>query len=404
MQLVEKHIIKKSHSFFNECDNLCFLSKNLYNSGLYEIRQHYFKTNSHINYYGVNKLFVSNNQVDYRKLPSKVSNQTLMLLDKNFKSFFSLLKKKNNKGYDKPIRIPKYLDKNGRFITTYEKGALLKKIFDKFGLIQLSKTNIKIKTNIKNWDSINQVRILPRCNQYVIEVIYTIDDVDMLVDNGNYASIDMGVNNLSTIAFNNGNNPLIINGKPLKSMNQYYNKLISKTKSKLKKKHNKNKSKKTTRITNKRNNKVNDYLHKTSRYIVNHLVENNINTLVIGNNKGWKQDIKIGKINNQNFVNIPFTRLIEMLTYKCKLVGINLIIREESYTSKCSFLDNEPIKKHSIYMGCRSKRGLFISYGGTKINADVNGAFNIMRKVFPNLFKDGIVGVSVHPIKVKIPL
>ena len=194
MQLVEKHIIKKSHSFFNECDHLCFLSKNLYNSGLYQIRQHYFETKEYINYYDINKLFIAQNQVDYINLPRKVSNQILMLLDRNFKSFFQLLKKKNNKGYDKPIKIPHYLDKTkGRFITTYEKGAISKSTFDKFGLIHLSKTNIKIKTNITDFGSINQVRIVPIPNHYVIEIVYTLHEVETLVDNGKYSGIDIKI-------------------------------------------------------------------------------------------------------------------------------------------------------------------------------------------------------------------
>ena len=198
----------------------------------------------------------------------------------------------------------------------------------------------------------------------------------------------IGVNNLCAIG-SNVLKPIIINGKPLKSINQYYNKKLAKLKSELK--NEKKTSKRIKSLTNKRNNKVNDYLHKSSRLIVNYLVSNNINTLVIGKNKEWKQNAKIGKRNNQNFIQIPHTRFIEMLEYKCKLEGITVIVTEESYTSKCSFMDNEPIKKHTNYVGKRVKRGLFKSSKGILINADLNGSLNILKKV---------VGEFQYPIEV----
>ena len=210
----------------------------------------------------------------------------------------------------------------------------------------------------------------------------------MKEDNGRYCSIDLGVNNLSTIG-SNILKPIIINGKPLKSINQYYNKKLAKLKSELK--NEKKTSRRIKSLTVKRNNKVNDYLHKASKLIVNYLVSNNISTLVIGKNKEWKQNANIGKRNNQNFIQIPHTRFIEMLTYKCKLEGIPLIIKEESYTSKCSFIDNEPIKKQKVYIGKRIKRGLFETKEKRLINADLNGSLNILRKV---------VGEFQYPIEV----
>jgi putative transposase len=180
----------------------------------------------------------------------------------------------------------------------------------------------------------------------------------------------------------------------MKSVNQYYNKTKAKLQSKLE--NDKRTSKRIEKLTLKRNNKINDYLHKASRYIVNQLVSKDISKLIIGYNKQWKQDINIGKRNNQNFVNIPFYKFISMLEYKCELEGVEMITHEESYTSKCSFLDNEPIKKHDSYLGKRIKRGLFRSSKGELINADLNGSYNIMRKVVPN-FTNGIEGVVVHP-------
>lgn len=181
-------------------------------------------------------------------------------------------------------------------------------------------------------------------------------------------------------------------------MNHYYNKRLSIAKSLLDKR---NKGQKTSRrlrkLTLKRNNKIKDYLHKASKHVVNHLVSSNINTLIVGKNDGWKQDTNLGKKNNQNFVQIPFNMFISILSYKCKLRGIAFILQEESYTSKCSFLDNEEIRKHERYIGGRIHRGLFKSSGGELINADVNGSLNILRKCKPKAFADGIKGVVVHP-------
>lgn len=200
---------------------------------------------------------------------------------------------------------------------------------------------------------------------------------DLMPDNGNYLGIDIGLDNLASCVSNNGS-CFIINGRPLKSINQYYNKRLAFLKSKLK--DNKQISKQIRSLTNKRNNKIKDYLHKASRILINHVVSNGINTIIIGHNKYWKQEINIGKRNNQNFVSIPFNMFISMISYKATLEGVNVKIVEESYTSKCSFLDNERICKHESYKGRRTKRGLFKTSFGKIINADINGAFNIIRK------------------------
>lgn len=202
------------------------------------------------------------------------------------------------------------------------------------------------------------------------------------------ASIDLGLNNLCALAFNNGSQPLLFNGKPLKSMNQYYNKQRSRLQGKLK--NGVKTSNRIHKLTFKRNNKINDYLHKCSRLLVNQLVSNNISTLVIGKNTGMKQDINIGRVNNQNFVQAPLFRFADMLKYKCELEGIIVIFQEESYTSKCSFFDNESIERHACYAGNRLKRGLFKTAKGMLVNADINGSYNIMRKAIPNAFVNGI--------------
>ena len=208
------------------------------------------------------------------------------------------------------------------------------------------------------------------------------DDVPLKENNNRYASIDLGVNNLATVSFN-CNKPIIINGRPLKSINQYYNKKKSQLTNL--------KTRRAKTLNRKRRNKINDYLHKSSRYLTNHLVSNSINTLIIGKNDGWKQEVNIGKRNNQNFVFLPFEKFISMLTYKCALEGINVVEVNESHTSKCSFLDNEEVCHHEVYLGKRVKRGLFKSSKGKLINADLNGSLNIMKKV---------VGEFQYPIEV----
>lgn len=411
MILVEKHIIKLNHPFFKECDNLCFLSKNLYNYANYIVRQEFISSSklkeegkvehaNYLNYQSIRKDLLK--QADYIALPRKVSNQTLMLLDKNWKSFFNANKdfKKNPSKYTGRPKLPKYKDKkNGRFIVTYELGAISIKELKK-GYVKLSGTDISIKTDKGN---IKQCRIIPRNNQYVIEILYEVTAKSKKEDNQRYYAIDLGINNLATVSSNCLEvKPYVINGKPLKSINQYYNKEKAIIQSEIEKRNNKKTSKKLSRLTNKRNNKIKNYLHKSSRYIINHLVSNNINTLVIGNNKSWKQEINIGKVNNQNFVNVPHSEFISMLKYKCELEGINVVIKEESYTSKCSFLDGEEISKKEHYLGKRIKRGLFKSSKGIIINADLNGSYNILKKAFPNAFSNGIEGVAVHPTIVSI--
>lgn len=319
---------------------------------------------------------IDSKDVDYYSLPIKVSNQILRLLDRNFKSFFALIKKKKNNKYDKPIRIPKYLDKQGRNIVIFNKMSV-SKIYLRKGLIKLSSLNILIPTKVIE-SNIVEVRILPRSNHHVVEVVYKVEEKEPKPDNERYASIDLGLNNLATVG-SNVVKPFIINGRPLKSINQYWNKEVARLQSLLK--NNKKTSKRINNITLKRNNKIKDYLHKSSRLLVNFLVSNDISTLVVGYNEEWKQNINLGRRNNQSFVGVPFYTFIKQLEYKCKLEGINVILVEESYTSKCSFLNSEPLRKHSNYKGKRIKRGLFRSSENKLINADLNGSLNILRKV-----------------------
>ena len=375
MILCERHIIKKSHPFYNECDNLTFLAKNLYNSTLYYQRDSFFNKDFK-NYYDVNRVFTHGNQKDYRALPSKVSKQVQMLVDKSFKSYFALVKKKQSNDYSRKVKIPGYLNKtSGRCVVPYPKDALSLK---NEGFVKLSKTNIVIKTKLSSKD-IKAARIVPKGNHFVIEILYKATMKPLKSDKPKrVAFVDPGLNNVMTVT-SNCFNPLIFNGKPLKSINQLCNKNISELKSKLSELGLKTSSLLQS-VYARRTNRLTDLLHKITTRLVNHLDSYNIDTVIFGHNIGQKQDINLGKVTNQNFVQIPFTQLMQLLKYKCELRGIRFIETEESYTSKCSFLDEEIICKHSSYLGKRVKRGLFEASNSKLINADVNGSLNIGRK------------------------
>ena len=317
-------------------------------------------------------------------------------MEASFSSFFSLLKLKSQGKYDKKVRLPKYLDKDGYNVISFNQ---FKKKDLKDGYVTLPKTKT-LKFKVKN-TNLHFINVIPKNDYLIVNFIYKKQEKELKKDNGKYMGIDLGVDNLATCT-SNILQSFIIDGKKVKHINQSYNKKIGEVKSELKKKNNKEKSHKTRQLTLKRNNKIDDYFHKVSRYIINQAVSNDVRTIIVGHNKNWKQEVNIGKINNQKFVQIPFDKLIHQLKYKGKLEGINVIEIEESYTSKCSFIDNESIEKHETYAGNRVKRGLFQN-SNTLINADINGSFNIMRKAL-KCNSDAVmptdVGFVYNPIKV----
>ena len=378
--LSERHLISSSHPYFSECDHLTFLGKNLYNATLFYQRASFFKKDFQ-NYYAVNRAFTHDNQEDYRALPAKVSKQVQMLVDKSFKSYFALVKKKVKGDYNSPVRIPRYLHKTkGRCTLPYPKDALSLK---KEGIVKFSKTGIEISTKIEK-EKIQGARIVPKGNHFVIEILYK--KVKKPLISGaiqKVAFIDPGLNNLMTVT-SNVFAPLLYSGKNLKSMNRLANKKIAQVKSSLSKRGLYS-SPLLVSIYNKRSRRITDALHKLSSHLVNQFVSYKIDTVVFGHNLGQKQDIKLGSVTNQNFVQLPFYQLISLLKYKCELQGIRFITTEESYTSKCSFLDLEPVSKQKEYLGRRIKRGLFQTKEGLQINADVNGSLNIGRKYLTKL-------------------
>lgn len=401
MILTEKIVMKNSHKDYKRILELCHASKNLYNATLYDLKQHYLKTGKYKTYYTQRPEFVRDNNPDYRSLPSKIAGQTMDSVHGGYKAFFRLMKKKAQGKYEKPIKIPKYLNKGGFYPVKVPNDAISKKITDLGnGLYEITvsprELNIKVVSRVRKPKTIE---FCPKGGHILVLVTYEVTKPELLPDNGNYLAIDLGVNNLATCIDNQGNPATIYNGRNVKSINQAYNKYIARLSSKC---GEVKRTKRMKSITAKRHRRIDWILHNVSREIVNQAVSHNNNTIVIGQNKEWKQVIRIGKRNNQNFVQIPFARLIGMIEYKSALVGIRVILTEENYTSKCSALDREKVCKHKTYTGCRVKRGLFKTSKGILINADVNGATNIMRKVVPDteVFGNGIEAGAVQPVKI----
>ena len=400
MNLTETHQIRPNHKLYSICDELCFKSKNLYNAALFEFRQSYFdKETDTLTWQNLNRIFNQSNQFDYRELPSKVSNTVLKKLGNNISSFWSLVKKSD---YNKKVRLPKYLHKtDGRFIVEFNKQTFAnKRDGDNNLIICKSSLDLRIPTKVENPQ---QVRIVPKTGCYVIEVVYETKE-NKMKQNQRVASIDLGLNNLATVVTNDGDNPILISGKKIKSINQYYNKIASKQKSLLP--NNIFTSKSLDRLWLKRNNKISYEIHKITKFLANYFDERDVSKVIIGNNSGWKNGINLGRRNNQNFVNIPYTKFINQLTYKCQLLGITVITREESYTSKASFLDYDEIPNYKDettykFSGRRIKRGLYRSTT-RKINADVNGAYNIMVKENPNYIVSNREQLGFNPILIKL--
>ncbi|WP_342532640.1 transposase [Lysinibacillus sp. FSL K6-0057] len=389
---VEQHHITKYHPMFKICNDYCKRSKNLYNHANYIIRQEFIKNNKFIKYNDMAKLMKVEDS--FKLFGSNSGQHTLKILERNWKSFFVAIKdwsKRPDKYLGRP-KLPNYLDKDkGRFVWILTN--VQSKIVDgylKFTFKPLHPYNGLIKTNVTGKHM--QTRIVPKDNYYILEIVYQIEVPEETESENRILGIDLGLNNLMTIQNNFGEKPFVINGKPIKSMNAYYNAKKATMQSELKRVNDKNWSKGLARLTMKRDNKLNNYLHMASRYIVDYCVACNVEVVVIGKNDKWKQEFK----RQSSFIQVPFERLIHQIQYKLRETGIRVILTEESYTSKASFIDYDEMKKDTVFKGKRVKRGLYKTNTGELINADVNGASNIIRKVFPNAF-DGIEGVGFHP-------
>ena len=409
MHLVEQHVIRKIDPRYAKIDAAAFASKNLYNAANYLVRQAFIHEGIYLNYAAIFHRLKDHEA--YSALPRKVSNDVLRQLDKNWRSFFAARdawREDPSQFVGRP-RLPGYKDKQaGRNLLIYDLQAISVTGLQR-GEIIPSQLGITISTKQTH---VKQVRIVPRKGYYVVEVVYEREPILAAVNPSLCAGIDIGLNNLAAITSNKaGFVPRIVNGRPVKSINQFYNKRKAELQHKL------GTAGGTTgttaqleRLTAHRTRQIDHYLHTASRRIIDLLVAEGIGTLVIGKNPLWKQETRMGKRNNQNFVSIPHARFIEMLTYKAALVGIQVKSTEESYTSQASFLDADPLpvydpqhkEKSPTFSGRRLKRGLYRAANGQRFNADVNGAYNIIRKVLPDAFGKGIAGAAVHPVRLAV--
>ena len=382
-----KHLSKKE---FRNLKYLSHMAKNLTNEAIYNIRQYYFNKKKYLSYNENYKIL--KNSENYKKLNSNMAQQILKEVDGSFKSFFGLLKLVKNGKYDnKKIKLPKYLDKDG--FTTLVIGFV--RLKDDMLIIPYSnsfkKTHkeiaIKLPPILKG-KKIKEIRIIPKQYSRYFEIQYTyeVEEVQRELNKENGLGIDLGIDNLCTCVTNNGAS-FLIDGRKLKSINQYYNKINAKLQSIKDKQKIECTTLRQKKIARKRNNRIEDYLSKAARIIISYCLNNDIGKLVLGYNEDFQRNSNIGNINNQNFVNIPYGKLRDKLIYLCKLYGIEFRLQEESYTSKASFFDGDEIPIYDkenpqeyIFSGKRIKRGLYQTSVGKLINADCNGALNILRK------------------------
>jgi len=415
MYLTVKQQVKHlSKSDYNTLKELCHTAKNLYNQGLYNVRQHYFENKEFLKYESNYHLLKTSD--NYKLLNSNMAQQILKEVDGAFKSFFGLIRLAQKGEYSfKDIKLPGYLKKEG--FTTLVIGF----VRTNDNKLKIPYSNVFRKTHrpitismppILADKKIKEIRIVPKANAKFFEIQYTYEvaaeERKLNIDNA--LAIDLGVNNLATCVTTTGKS-FIVDGRRLKSINQWFNKRnahLQSIKDKQGMKKDTTNLQKT--IRRKRNNQVSDYISKTARLIINYCLENDIGNIVIGYNKTLQRSCNLGKANNQNFVSLPLGNLKKKIFYLCKMYGIKLTIQEESYTSKASFFDGDMIPRYCVnnpkdylFSGSRTKRGMYCTANGSNLNADINGALNIMRKsnVVPleGLYARGEVDT---PIRIRI--
>jgi len=403
-----KHLTASEYRALRE---LCVLTKNMYNVALYNVRQYYFTEKKFLGYNSNYHLCKDNE--NYKILNSNSAQQIMKVVDRNFKSFFALIQMAIKGEYHyKDIKLPKYLPKDGffnlifgEFNTSNDKFAVpMSPAFKRL----YGKVEINIPSNLKG-KAIKEIRILPKNNARFFEIqwIYEIQELKENLDKNNTLAIDLGIDNLCTCTANNGK-AFIIDGKKLKSINQWANKENARLQSIKDKQGIKGTTKAQRKLWNKRNNRVNDYLSKTVKIIIDYCLNNNIGTIVVGYNPTIQREVDLGKANNQNFVNIPIGNIREKLTYQCQRYNITLIEQEESYTSKADFLAIDSIptynafdKKTYNFSGKRISRGQYKSATRIILNADINGSLNIMRKA--NIKNINLIHKEyLNPVRIKI--
>lgn len=386
MQLTERHLIKPGHELYRVLDDLTFKAKNLYNYGLYLYRQSYFEHKKNpgkptLTWVDIDKSLRRQGHEDIRALPAKVANAVLKNLGESITSYWKLVRLRRKGGLGQEPKLPRYLHKtNGRYPVSFNYQTFGGKRGSNRELILCPKgLCLRIPTKVEHP---KQVRVVPKHGNFIIEVIYDAKE-RAPKRTSKYAGIDLGIDNFATITFSNKNRPLIIKGLELKSINQGYNRIIAKAQSLLP--GTQKTSKNIHRLWSRRSWTLQTRIHQITAFLTALFDEMQIETVFIGKNKNWKQKLRFGKTVNQRFTYLPYETFIEQLRYKCRLRGISVVAQEESYTSKASFLDNDNIPVHGEienpkFSGRRITRGLYRTSTGQLINADVNGAYNIMRK------------------------
>ena len=383
-----KHLSKED---YKSIKHLCHIAKNLTNQAIYNVRQYYFNEGEYLNYEKNYALLKSSE--NYKLLNSNMAQQILKEVDTSFKSFFGLLKlaKKGRYAF-KDCKLPNYLPKDGytTLVIGFVRLSGNKLVLPYSNTYKKTHKSVEITIPPILFDKkVKEIRIIPKANArfFEIQYIYEAECVQRNLNINNALALDLGINNLITAVSSNGNS-FIIDGKRLKSINQWYNKCNAHLQSIKDKQHYGKKSTSRQKAnTRNRNNKVNDYMNKAARTIINYCINNDIGTLVVGYNETFQRGSDMGKSNNQIFINIPYGQLRSKLEYLCQLNGIVFVKQEESYTSKSSFWDRDEIPIYNndnpkvyIFSGKRIKRGMYQCANGKCLNADVNGALNILRK------------------------
>jgi putative transposase len=414
MKRVEQHVIEQAHPQFRAIDEMALASKNLWNLANYHVRQSFIFQHTYLDNTAI---FHRIKQTDaYKALPAKVANQVLLQLHEAWNAFFEAMEvyRARPERFRGRPGLPKYLHKTrGRNLLVFELGCIWKADL-RVREIAVSQLGRIVETK-QQPQSVQQVRIVPKADHYVVEVVYRTEEkradglsADLFV------ALDPGVNVLAALTSNKpGFVPRLVCGGPVKAVNQLYNKQREHEQKQLAKgKDPRFTSRRLDRITTKRNRRMMHYLHTASRRIIELLVAEGIGTLILGKNPFWKTQVELGKKHNQEFVQIPHAKFLDLLTYKAETVGIRVIVTEESYTSKASFLDLDVLPTYDpnqgadqedkpCFSGRRDGRWYRVK-GRAPIHSDVNGSFNIGRKVFPTAFGRGIEATAVRPRRLAV--
>ena len=386
---------------------MCHISKNLFNQVNYILRNQFFNKEKMSSYKTLAKEFAKPSDIEennnFQKLPAQTAQWTIKKVRDSWNSFFKALKsyKKNPELFTGVPKPPKYRHKDGEFILIFTS----QQCHMDNGILKFPKImDLEVETGLDNNIDLREVRIIPSGVGYNVEIVYSkeISDISDL-NPERILGIDVGVRNIITIGNSISEKGIAVKGGVLKSINQYFNRELARLKSvNDRQRKNKENTKRINKLYAVRNMKIRDIMHRLSSAVISYARTNEIDTIVVGHNKGWKQNVDMGRKNNQDFVQIPFNMLINQIYYKGNENGINVIIQEESYTSKCSFLDNESIEKHETYLGKRIKRGVFMSANGTLMHADLQASYNIIKKAIPEAFANGIEGIGLYPRSLSI--